>query len=58
MSVYKCHPIARIFFPKQLVEVDTVVISVTNESTLPSFNDATLLIIFVCYFENKIHIGP
>ena len=57
MPVYKCHPIARKFFPKQLAEVDTVAISVTNESTLPSFNDATLLIIFVCYFKNKIHIS-
>ena len=31
MSVQNCHPIAQKLFPQRLVEVDTVVISVTNE---------------------------
>ena len=43
--------------PQRPVEVDTVGISVTNESTWPSFNYATLLTIAVCYIKNKIYIS-
>ena len=54
ISVSNCHPIVQNLFTQWIVEVDIILFKVTNESTQPSFNYATLLVIVLCFFKNKI----